>query len=172
MCKSFTVTSRTEGHVLKNQISVELCVMAFFLQSNICILNLHPGFSNILKRQCPRVFLTLHGSFLFPALFNNHSSKAMLTTHLKSHTDHLLLIRGGEGTENFPWHLTFFAWMKNCYSGQDSVILLTIGAYSRSLLRFTCGVFFSEQKFVPVYLAEGFIWHLNNKKKKKQKTSA
>lgn len=90
------------------------------------------GSPTFLKSQI--VFITLHSTFLFPASFNTHSSKAIHTTHLKSLTDHLLLIRGGKGTENFPWDLTFFAWMKNCYSERDCVISLVTGAYSRSLL--------------------------------------
>lgn len=79
----------------------------------------------------------------------------MHTARLKRLTDHLLLIGGGWRTENFPWDLAFFAWMENCHSGQDSLISLVSGAYSRSLLHFTRGVILcSEQKFVTPYLTD------------------
>lgn len=81
-------------------------------------------------------------------------------------TDHLLLIGGGWGTENFPWDLTVLARMKSCHGGQGSVISLVTGAYSRSLPRFTWGVIScSEQKFVTAYLTDKVLENLKNKKK-------
>lgn len=90
----------------------------------------------------------------------------MHTACLKMLTDHSLLIGGGWRTENFPWDLTFFARMKSCHWGQDGVISLVTGAYSRSLLHFTWGVISrSEQKFVTAYLTDKLLENFHIKKK-------
>lgn len=147
-----------EGHIIKNQVSIELlvawpfCYTAFYY---ICVLNKHPGLPCLLKRHPTEFSWFLNVLFLFTASFNAYNSKEMHTTCLKRLTDHLLLIGGGWRTKNFPWDLTFFARMKNCCSGQDSVISPVAGAYSRSLLRFTCGVILcSEEKFVTASLTD------------------